>query len=80
MSVVRALAASGRRKAGTPLDTASTPVMAVQPSAKARIRSSTPNVSGATVMTSTPLTMGAAPRTVRIKPIPMSASIEPTNT
>ncbi len=36
VSTVRALRASGGRKAGTPSETASTPVSAAQPEAKAR--------------------------------------------
>ena len=46
--VVRAFCHSGGLKAGTPLATASVPVMAEQPSAKARMRRSSPNVSAGT--------------------------------
>jgi hypothetical protein len=42
-SVPAALALLGGRKAGTPLDTASTPVSAVQPEAKARSTRKTVN-------------------------------------
>ena len=48
VSVVRALRHSGGLKAGTPFETASTPVIALQPSAKARISRSTPSVSAGT--------------------------------
>ena len=47
-SVVRAWRASGRWKAGTPFETASTPVIALHPSAKARISRSRPRVSTGT--------------------------------
>ena len=51
-SVVRALRHSGGLKAGTPFEMASTPVIALQPSAKARIRSSSPRDSTGTTTAS----------------------------
>ena len=56
--VVRAFCHSGGLKAGTPLATASVPVMAEQPSANARIRRSSPNVSAGTWTGITPVTCG----------------------
>ena len=48
VSVVRAFRHSGGWNAGTPFDTASTPVIALHPSAKARISNSRPSVSAGT--------------------------------
>jgi hypothetical protein len=79
VSVVRALRHSGARNAGTPLDTASTPVMALQPSAKARIRSNRPSVSAPGMSGVAGVAVGASPRSVRSSPTPMSRSIEPRN-
>ena len=61
VSVVRALRASGDRNAGTPFETASTPVIALHPSAKARISNSKPSVSAGTTSGVTPVTWGATP-------------------
>ena len=57
-SVVRAFRASGRSNAGTPFETASTPVIALHPSANARRSSNRPSVSGATTIGATPTTVG----------------------
>ena len=67
--VVWAFFHSGGLKAGTPFATASVPVIAEQPSAKARITSSSPSDSGAIPAAGvTPVTCGASPRTVRMMP------------
>ena len=58
VSVVRAFRHSGGLKAGTPFETASTPVIALQPSAKARISRSTPSDSAGTTAGVTPVTCG----------------------
>ena len=79
-SVVLALAASGRRNAGTPFETASTPVIALQPSANARISRSRPNVSAGTTTGITPVTCGGSPSSARPAPIAMRASIETRKT
>ena len=80
VSVVRALRASGGLKAGTPFETASTPVIALQPSANARMRSRRPSDSAGTTTGVTPLTCGGAPRSVRPTPTPIRASIETRKT
>jgi hypothetical protein len=79
-SVVRAFDASGRWNAGTPFETASTPVIALQPSANARMRSSRPRDSGATMSGVTPLTCGGSPMNARRSPNVMSPSIETRKT
>ena len=66
--VVWALRHSGGLNAGTPLATASVPVMAEQPSAKARPRSRMPSVCGGTARGVTSVTCGGAPRMVRATP------------
>jgi hypothetical protein len=75
--VVRAFCHSGGLKAGTPLATASVPVMAEQPSANARIRMSRPNVSAGTWTGITPVTSGGCPSTVRTRPAPIMSSALP---
>ena len=77
--VIRALAASGRRKAGTPFETASTPVIALQPSAKARITSRMLSDSRGTVAGTTPVTWGASPSSVRLIPIAIMPRVITTN-
>ena len=59
--VVWAFFHSGGLKAGTRWQTASVPVIAEQPSAKARISRSRPNVSAGTWAGTTPVTCGASP-------------------
>ena len=68
---------SGGLKAGTPFATASVPVIAEQPSANARIRSSSPNVSGATATGTTSVTWGAWPRSVLPMPRASMSSVAP---
>ncbi len=55
--VSRALRHSVALKAGTPLEMASTPVIALQPSANARIRSSSVSDSTAPFSVATPVTV-----------------------
>ena len=74
-----ALRHSGGLKAGTPLATASVPVMAEQPSAKARASSSTPKVSGRTTRGVTSVTCGGTPSSVRATPRPTRSSALPRN-
>ncbi len=75
--VVWAFFHSGGLNAGTPFATASVPVIAEQPSANARRRSSSPNVSGGTSAGVTPVTWGALPVRVWKMPTPRSSSIDP---
>ena len=78
--VIRALAASGRLKAGTPFETASTPVIALQPSAKARITSRTLRDSRGTLAATTPVTCGASPIRVRLIPTAINPRVATTKT
>src|SRR6187397_1769858 len=79
-SVVRALLASGRLNAGTPFETASTPVIALQPSANARRISNSPSASAGTTTGVTPDTAGGEPSSASASPTPISASIETRKT
>ena len=80
VSVVRALRHSGFRNAGTPFDTASTPVIALQPSANARMSRSSPSASVPAGSGVAGVACGASPRSERTSPTPMSSIIEPRNT
>ena len=79
-SVVRAWLASGGLKAGTPFETASTPVIALHPSAKARISRSRPSDSAGTATARTSSTWGTSPSSERPIPIAIIASIETRKT
>ena len=80
VSVVRALRASGGLNAGTPFETASTPVIALQPSANARISRSSPSVSGRDDDRRHAVDRGGSPSSARPMPIAISASIETRKT
>ena len=75
VSVTRAFRHSGGWKAGTPLEMASTPVIALQPSANARMSRSRPSDSTGTSAAVTPVTLGASPSRERATPMPMRASV-----
>ena len=76
--VVRALTDSGALNAGTPFETASTPVIALQPSANARISRRRLERLERDLGERTPVTCGGAPRIVRTTPTPISASVATT--
>jgi len=79
--VVRAFFHSGGLNAGTPLVTASVPVMAEHPSAKARITRRRPSDSGAMpVAGTTPETTGASPMSVRTTPMAISERVSTRKT
>jgi hypothetical protein len=62
------------------LETASTPVIALQPSANARMRRSRPSGSAPTGIGFDGDATGTWPNAVRTRPVPMSASMDSRNT
>ena len=75
--VVCAFLHSGGLNAGVPFEMASVPVIAEQPSANARIRSSRLRLSTGTAIGTTPVTCGGCPRYVRASPTPTRSSTLP---
>ena len=76
VSVIRAFRHSGGLKAGTPFETASTPVIALQPSANARIsRSSAERLDRHDAAARPRSRCGASPSRVRASPMPMRARV-----
>ena len=77
--VVAALRDSGDLKAGTPLETASMPVMAVQPEEKAFRMSSTPTASApGTGERGTPVAAGSCRMATRTTPMATNANSDTT--
>ena len=76
--VVWAFFHSGGLNAGVPLEIASVPVIALQPSANARMSSSRLMLSTGTVTGVTPVTVGGWPSTVRPIPTPTRSRTLPT--
>ena len=71
ISTIRALRASGGLKAGTPLETASVPVSATDPDAKARRMSSSPSACDAVAPRASPaggVYVGSVPVTTAQRP------------
>src|SRR5674476_964516 len=75
--VVAAFRDSGGLNAGTPLATASVPVSAEQPFAKARMTRRTPRLSSGTGYGVTPVTCGVSPSMTRARPPTMGRNVQP---
>jgi len=74
---VAAFLDSGGLNAGTPLATASVPVSAEQPFAKARMTRRTPRLSSGTGYGVTPVTCGVSPSMTRARPTTMVSNVQP---